>query len=98
MAIFSQGNQKTAIDFRNYDEVKRNRSVAFELPEDIKKKILHFMHEVELDTGSIDFILTPKKEYIFLEINPAGNIEMVSEPCNYYIEKRIAEQILDRIS
>ena len=56
------------------------------------------MHEVELDTGSIDFILTPKKEYIFLEINPAGNIEMVSEPCNYYIEKRIAEQILDRIS
>ncbi|MCT4602987.1 MAG: grasp-with-spasm system ATP-grasp peptide maturase [Marinifilum sp.] len=98
MAIFSQNNFKTNIDYRNYDEEKKNRFVPFALTHDIKQKIFLFMEKAGLDTGSIDLILTPQKEYVFLEINPAGNIEMVSEPCNYYIEKRIAEQILERIA
>ncbi|WP_320020264.1 grasp-with-spasm system ATP-grasp peptide maturase [Labilibaculum manganireducens] len=97
MAIFSQGNSKTDIDYRNYDRENPNRFVPFHLPKDIEERVLQFMNISGLDTGSIDFILTPEKEYIFLEINPAGNIEMVSEPCNYYLEKRIAEQILERI-
>lgn len=97
MAIFSQKNSKTEVDYRNYDEEKRNRFIPFHLSKDIEERVLQFMNISGLDTGSIDFILTPEKEYIFLEINPAGNIEMVSEPCNYYLEKRIAEQILERI-
>lgn len=97
MAIFSQNNSKTNIDYRNYDKERKNRFVPFELPQEIKQKVFLFMEKSGLDTGSIDFILTPKKEYVFLEINPAGNIEMLSEPCNYYLEKRIAEQITERI-
>lgn len=97
MAIFSQNNSKTNIDYRNYDKDRKNRFVPFVLPQKIKQKVFLFMEKSGLDTGSIDFILTPNKEYIFLEINPAGNIEMVSEPCNYYLEKRIAEQITERM-
>ena len=35
-------------------------------------------------------IVTPEREYVFLEVNPAGNIEMVSKNCNYPIEQEIA--------
>ncbi|NOU62247.1 grasp-with-spasm system ATP-grasp peptide maturase [Marinifilum caeruleilacunae] len=98
MAIFSQNNTKTELDYRNYDRSKMNRMVPFELPGKIKAMVHAFMQEANVDTGSIDFILSPEREYVFLEINPVGNIEMLSENCNYYIEKHIAEQILDQIN
>jgi ATP-GRASP peptide maturase of grasp-with-spasm system len=97
MAIFSQRNQKTKMDYRNYDNDNMNRFVPYALPKHIKERIYSLMNALELDTGSMDFIVTPNREYYFLEVNPAGNIEMISEPCNYYIEKRIAEQINERL-
>jgi ATP-GRASP peptide maturase of grasp-with-spasm system len=97
MAIFSQGNEKTQIDFRYYDREKMNRMVPFELPKNIESNIFKFMKESGHDTGSIDLILTHEGNYVFLEINPVGIFEMVSDPCNYYIEKRIAEQIVNRL-
>ena len=48
------------------------------------------MKHLGLNTGSIDMIVTPEREYVFLEVNPAGNIEMVSKNCNYPIEQEIA--------
>lgn len=97
MAIFSQNNETTKLDYRNYDREKMNRKVPYLLPRKIQKKILLLMDECGLDTGSIDLIVTPNKEYIFLEVNPTGNIEMVSEACNYYCEKSIAESILKKM-
>ncbi|RUT78847.1 grasp-with-spasm system ATP-grasp peptide maturase [Ancylomarina longa] len=94
MAMFSQNNKKTKSDYRNYDNEKMNRGVPFILPEKIGNKLFQFMRESGLDTGSFDFIVTNQREYIFLEVNPAGNIEMLSESCNYYVEKKIAEIIL----
>lgn len=38
MAIFSQNDEKTKIDYRNYNLEKPNRCVPFILPEDILKK------------------------------------------------------------
>ncbi|GAO27585.1 grasp-with-spasm system ATP-grasp peptide maturase [Geofilum rubicundum] len=98
MAIFSQGNAQTKTDFRDYDYDLMNRMVPFKLPDDIVKKIHLFMEKAGLDTGSIDLILSKNGEYVFLEVNPAGNIEMVSDTCNYYIEKRIAERIIEEIN
>ena len=97
MAIFSQNNERTSIDYRNYDFEKMNRMVPFELPESIQRKIRCFMRKASLDTGSVDLILSKDKEYVFLEVNPAGNIEMVSHSCNYYIEKRIAQRIKEKL-
>ncbi|MGD1834276.1 MAG: grasp-with-spasm system ATP-grasp peptide maturase [Nitrososphaeraceae archaeon] len=98
MAMFSQNNEQTKVDYRNYDYNKINRRVPFQLPRKIKDKIFKFMNLCSLNTGSIDFILTKSREYIFLEINPAGNIEMISEWCNSYIEKDIAKIILNKIN
>jgi len=97
MAIFSQRNTKTNIDYRNYDKEKMNRMIPYILPVEIQQKILNFMQRAGLDTGSIDMIKTSDNHYFFLEVNPAGNIEMVSDICNYKIERKIAEIIKNKI-
>ncbi len=94
MAIFSQSNSKTATDFRNYDNDKSNRMVPYKLPKSIENKLLKFIKHLGLNTGSIDMIVTPEREYVFLEVNPVGNIEMVSKNCNYPIEQEIANYLM----
>lgn len=94
MAIFSQLDEQTRIDFRNYNTIKPNRNVPFQLPELIENSIIGFMKEIKQDTGSIDLIMKENNEFVFLEVNPVGQFGMVSGPCNYYIEKRIAEYLI----
>lgn len=95
MAIFSQQNENTSVDFRNYDLEKPNRTVPYCLPYEIEVKIVNLMKEVGLTTGSIDLIKSITEEYVFLEINPNGQFGMTSYPCNYYLEKIIAENLIE---
>lgn len=88
MAIFSQNDSKTKIDYRNYNEEKPNRNIPINLPLKIKKKIKQFIKKSRLNTGSIDIIYSKEKEYVFLEVNPMGQLDWVSKGCNYYIEKK----------
>lgn len=90
MAIFSQQDKQTEIDYRNYNEVKPNRMVPYSLPQGIEQKLTLFMHKMLLDTGSIDMIVTSDFKYVFLEVNPVGQYDMVSHPCNYYLHEKIA--------
>lgn len=93
MAIFSQQNERTKIDYRNQDFSRFNRVVPYKIPIEIEKNILKLFKLLSLNTGSIDMIYTPNKEYVFLEVNPVGQFGMVSTPCNYYLEKKIAEYL-----
>lgn len=72
VAIFSQLNPLTRTDFRNYDSVKPNRLMKYQLPAQIKNKIKRFMNRMNLSTGSIDLIRSKTGEFIFLEVNPYG--------------------------
>lgn len=90
MAIFSQADQQTSVDFRKYNDRKPNRTLPFSLPQNIEEKIRSFMNAMNLNSGSIDMIVTTNKDYIFLEVNPVGQFGMVSGPCNYGLEKEIA--------
>lgn len=92
MAIFSQLSEDTVDDFRNYSS--RQRMIPFKLPEDILQKINKFMELIGLRTGSIDLLYSKDGKYYFLEVNPEGQFGMVSIPCNYYIEKIIAEKLM----
>ncbi len=94
MAIFSQNDEQTKYDFRNYNREKPNRNVPFKIDDQLKVKLLSFMKEADLDTGSIDLILTPNGRYYFLEVNPTGQFQWLSRECNYNIEKRIAEHLI----
>jgi len=91
MAIFSQLDKKTEIDFRNYNYATPNRAVPFKLPFKIKQKLMKLIKILNLHTGSIDMIVTQNDDYYFLEVNPHGQFGSVSATCNYYIEKEIAD-------
>lgn len=94
MAIFSQANEKTKIDFRNYDSERPNRCVPYQLPQDIEEKLHHFMQSIDMNCGSIDMIYTPEREYVFLEVNPVGQFQWLSRNCNYDIEREIAFELI----
>ncbi|SDH94993.1 glutathione synthetase, ATP-grasp domain [Chryseobacterium taeanense] len=94
MAIFSQNDERTKIDFRNYNYAKQNRFIPFKLENTIQKKLKELLKHKKINTCSIDLILTPENEFVFLEINPQGQFGWVSKNCNYYIEKFIAEKLM----
>lgn len=94
MAIFSQQDPSTQTDFRNYNKDFPNRTVAYKLPFDIETKLDAIMKKLNLNTGSIDMIKAINGDYIFLEINPVGQFGMTSFPCNYNLEKVIANYLI----
>lgn len=90
MAIFSQNDAQTVVDFRNYNKERPNRTAPFQLPKNIEEQLQALMEKLDLNSGSIDMIVSTDNEYYFLEVNPVGQFGMVSIPCNYNLEKEIA--------
>lgn len=96
MAIFSQANERTKLDFRDYDIDKPNRFVPYKLPRELEKKIVAFMDSINLNTGSLDLLKSLKDgEYYFLEVNPCGQFGMTSSPCNYNLHKKVADFLIN---
>lgn len=95
MAIFSQKNEKTRLDFRNYDRDMPNRTVPYILPDVVHQKITVFMKNMGLETGSLDLIYSTNNEYIFLEVNPIGQYRWLEKNCNYPISKEIAKDLME---
>lgn len=94
MAIFSQRDERTKIDLRRHNNKNINRTVPYQLPYDIEKKLIKFMNSLKLKTGSIDILKSINGKYYFLEVNPVGQFGMVSGPCNYNIEFEIAKYLV----
>ncbi len=94
MAIFSQSDEQTKVDFRMYNFSKPNRTVPYKLPIEIEKKIIALMNELGLNSGSIDLIKSINGKFYFLEVNPVGQFGMTSKPCNYQLEKKIYEILI----
>ena len=93
MAIFSQNNEKTRIDFRHYDRERPNRTVPYKLPRYIQSKLLRLMKLLKFSSGSIDMVVDEMGDYYFLEVNPIGQFEQVSFPCNYFLEREVARRL-----
>jgi ATP-GRASP peptide maturase of grasp-with-spasm system len=91
MAIFSQKDTQTKIDFRRYNWKCPNRSVPYKLPKQECVKIVKLMKMLGLNCGSIDLIKSTDGKYYFLEVNPTGQFGMVDFPCNYGLHKKVAE-------
>jgi ATP-GRASP peptide maturase of grasp-with-spasm system len=100
MAIFSQNDPQTRTDFRRYNRERPNRTVPYRLPPDSEERIRRLMTDLDLETGSIDLLQArdgrdgQDGHEVFLEINPVGQFGMVSKPCNYGLEKRVAELLI----
>jgi ATP-GRASP peptide maturase of grasp-with-spasm system len=90
MAIFSQRDEQTRVDFRRYNDAKPNRTVPLKLSSDLEEKIARLFASLNLNTGSVDFVVDLQGRFFFLEINPVGQFSMVFNPCNYFLEKQVA--------
>ena len=96
MAILSQCDPQTHQDFRRYNNKRPNRYIPYCLPAKIEIMLKKLMRAIKLKTGSIDLIRTPEKKFVFLEVNPVGQFSFVSETCNYHLEKRVAEYLMEK--
>ena len=94
MAIFSQNNKQTEIDFRKYCVERPNKVEPFKLPCDIEEKLERLFRYFDLNCGSADIVVDKKGNYDFLEINPVGQFQMTSIPCNYNLEQVIANYLV----
>ena len=64
----------------------------------MEKKLTLLMKKMNLNCGSIDMIKSKEGEYVFLEINSVGQFGMVSRPCNYYLEEKVADFLNSNIN
>ena len=85
-------NTAAKTDFRSdYDGIK---IVPYQLPQDIENKLLQLMQMLELESGSVDFIVDNELNFYFLEINPVGQFDFIDKACNYNLAKIIAETLI----
>ncbi|MCV9930047.1 grasp-with-spasm system ATP-grasp peptide maturase [Flavobacterium sp. LS1R49] len=95
MAIFSQNNPQTKVDFRDYDWETPNRFIPYVIPIELENNIDLLMKKLKLNTGSLDVIKASKDEkYYFLEVNPSGQFGMTAFPCNYPLHKHVAQKLI----
>lgn len=90
MAIFSQRDKRTEVDYRVYNKEYPNRISVYELPIVIEDKINKLMQKLKLKIGTIDLIVTPENEYLFLEVNPVGQFINLDECCHFNLPDLVA--------
>ena len=94
MAIFSQSDQQTTIDFRRYNWNNPNRFIPYNFPKKECGMIKKLMNKLHLNCASIDLI-KGKDDFYFLEVNPTGQFGMVDFPCNYGLHRKVAELLIN---
>lgn len=64
------------------------------LPDEVVAKLRSFMEALGLVYGAIDMRLTPEGEYVFLEVNPAGEWLFVEERTGQPIAAALADHLM----
>lgn len=94
MAIIS--NIINSVDYRKHKISRvKNRYVPYKLPDEITSNLLKLIDKLSLDSCSIDLMVDTNGQYVFLEVNPVGQFAMTSTPCNYYLEQKVANFLVN---
>lgn len=93
-AIHSQQSELSREDWRRHD-LENTPYEPFDLPIDISQKLLAYMDRLGLVFGSVDMILTPDGEYLFLEINPNGQFDWIAQKTGLPIYEALAGMLID---
>ncbi|MFB2892406.1 MvdD family ATP-grasp ribosomal peptide maturase [Aerosakkonemataceae cyanobacterium BLCC-F50] len=100
--VFTAAVDSQKLAGSTYDWRKEGRALvkdweAYNLPEDVEKKLLKLMAYFGLNYGAIDIIVTPDDRHIFLEINPVGEFFwMETFSPNFPISEAIAEILVKK--
>jgi ATP-GRASP peptide maturase of grasp-with-spasm system len=65
------------------------RVLPYNAPRELETKIDQFMHSINMNCGSLDFIFS-NGIYYFLEVNPVGQYDYLCKLCRFPIDKLIA--------
>jgi hypothetical protein len=94
-AIIITEKDNSVVDVKlNYDSESINW-VPYKFPEEYEKKIDAFMKSINLNTGSLDIMRTKEGDYVMLEINPVGQFSAPGHRCNYNLDEKIANWLID---
>ena len=92
-AIYSQDAQGDGkVDYRGHEDEMRHE--AYKLPAEIEEKCFALLRELGLQYGSIDLIVTPDDDYVFLEINTYGQFLWMQEKTGMPIAEAVADLLV----
>jgi hypothetical protein len=93
-AVDSQKLENAKVDWRREGLELLEQWDPYELPEDVKEKLLRLMDVYQVNYGAIDIIVNPEGDYYFLEINSAGEYFWLDRLNNGQISEQIAKVLL----
>ena len=93
--IESQQSTVADKDWRRYD-LDHTPHLVHELDATVAAKVDELMRRMNLCFGSIDFIVTPEGEHVFLEVNPVGQFGWIADQTGLPIHERLADLLIDR--
>ena len=93
--IESQQSTVADKDWRRYD-LANTPHLAHQLDATVERQIRALMRRMDLCFGSLDFIVTPEGEHVFLEVNPVGQFGWIVEQTGLPIYERLADLLVDR--
>ncbi len=91
-AIDSQSSARSREDWRRYD-IENTPYTPYELPAEIAAKLRRYMQRLGLVFGSIDMIVTPSGEHVFLEVNPNGQFDWIAKLSGLPIYEHLAAML-----
>lgn len=87
--IHSQKSELSKIDWRKYD-IANTPYYTHQLPNEVSESLISLTKSFNLHYSAIDLIVTPKDEYVFLELNPQGMWLWVETLTGLPITKKLA--------
>lgn len=95
VAIESQMNRRTSLDWRHYDMAHTPHS-AYALPAEIEARCIAVTKALGLTYGAIDIIVTPDDRYVFLELNANGQFLWLEETTGLPIGDAICDLLINK--
>ena len=92
-AILSQQSERSREDWRRYD-LDLTPYERYDLPPEVAGRILALMDRLVLVFGSVDMILIPDGEHVFLEVNPNGQFDWIARLTGMPIYENLAAMLL----
>ncbi len=92
-AIHSQQSSRSREDWRRYD-FSNTPYEPYNLPPAIADKLRTLMERTGLVFASVDLIVTPDGEHVFLEINPSGQFDWIARLASLPIYEHLAAMLL----
>ncbi len=95
-ALAIDGDARGDVDFRLRMRSAGSRAVG--IPDDVAAGLRRLMDHLGLVYGGADFRLTPEGEYVFLEVNPAGEFLFVEHGGGHPVTDAVAGWLADPVA